>query len=154
MFKVSVKSGPPMGWGAEQLDGPVRMLLNSEKSPALCSLRVGPAIKSWMENVATAMVGEERSTGNTALNLFRESGNREKNTLIGKLLGGVDAPVVVDVDTLPMLDPQAGKARTYRRRQMHVIAFEVGTRRNGRVKAAEAFCTCVIIAFLPAALLC
>jgi len=142
-----MKSGPPMGWGAEQRDGPIRMLLNSEKSPALRSLRVGPAIKSWMENVATAMLGEERSTGNTALNLFRESGNREKNTLIGKLFGGTDVPVV-DVDMLPMLDSQAGRARTNRKRQIHMIAFLVGTRRNERIKAAEAFCRCVIIAFL------
>src|SRR5438105_15723591 len=39
-----------------------------------------------MENVATALVGEERSTGNTAAKLFSESGNLEKYTLIGKSL--------------------------------------------------------------------
>src|SRR5260370_1594844 len=76
MFKVILKSGP-RGCD-EQLDGPVRMLLSSEKYPALRSLSVGPAIKSWMEKVATAMVGELRLTGNTALGLFRESGTLEK----------------------------------------------------------------------------
>ncbi len=81
MFRVSVKSGPPVGWGAEQLDGPVRMLLNSEKYPELRSLSVGPAIKSWMEKVATAIVGEVRLTGNTALKLFSAPGNFEKYTL-------------------------------------------------------------------------
>jgi hypothetical protein len=83
MFNVSVKSGPPVGWGAEQLEGPLRMLLSSEKYPAFLSLSVGPAMRSWMENVATAVVGEVRSTGNTASNLSVESGNFEKYTLIG-----------------------------------------------------------------------
>src|SRR6266568_5579613 len=31
LSSVSVKSGPPVGKGAEQFDGPVRMLLSSEK---------------------------------------------------------------------------------------------------------------------------
>ena|SRR5436305_1705139 len=46
MSNVIVKSGPPVGLGAEQLDGPLRILLNSEKYPELRSLSVGPAIKS------------------------------------------------------------------------------------------------------------
>ena len=56
--------------------------MNSEKYPMFRSLSVGPAIKSWIENVATAMVGEKRLTGNTAAKLFWESGNFEKYTLI------------------------------------------------------------------------
>ncbi|GLV56604.1 hypothetical protein KDH_34430 [Dictyobacter sp. S3.2.2.5] len=56
--------------------------MNSEKYPALCSSFVGPAIKSWRENVATAIVGDMRFTGNTAVEEFREFGNFEKYTLI------------------------------------------------------------------------
>jgi len=85
MSNVTVKSGPPpVGLeDDEQLEGPLRILLNSEKYPELRSLSVGPAIKSWMENVATATVGEMRSTGNTALKLFSESGVLEKYTFTG-----------------------------------------------------------------------
>jgi hypothetical protein len=79
--------------------------LNSEKYPALRSLSVGPAIKSWRENVATAVVGEERLTGNTAVKLFSESGNFEKYTLIGWYpLAGVAAELrgaVVAVAPVP-----------------------------------------------------
>jgi hypothetical protein len=78
MFSVIVKSGPPVGWGAEQVEAPLRMLFSSEKYPASLSLGVGPAIKSWIENVATARLGEVRSTGNTASNLLSASGNFEK----------------------------------------------------------------------------
>lgn len=65
------------------------MLLNSEKYPALRSLNVGPAIKSWLENVATAKVGEKRLRGNTAVKLFSESGSFEKDTVIECPLVGI-----------------------------------------------------------------
>jgi len=58
IFNASVKSGPPTGWGAEHFESPLRMLFSSVKYPALRSLGVGPAIKSWIANVATARVEE------------------------------------------------------------------------------------------------
>jgi hypothetical protein len=44
---------------------------------------VGPAIKSCIEKVATAMLGETRSTEKTAVLLSRESGDFEKKTFTG-----------------------------------------------------------------------
>src|SRR6478672_4832282 len=78
VFRVIAKSGPPVGNGAEQLEGPVRMLFSSEKYPSARSCRVGPAIKSCVAKVATASVGELRSTGNTAPGFDSDSGNFEK----------------------------------------------------------------------------
>jgi len=83
MFNVRVKSGPPTGRGAAQFDGPLSMVLSYVKYPACCSDSVGPAIKSWMEKVPTAIVGDVRSTAETAEGLLNDSGDREKKTLMG-----------------------------------------------------------------------
>ncbi len=52
---------------------------------------------------------------------------------------GIEAELVV-VDVFSWPDPQAGKARTNRRRTAPAIAFDNGMWRNERVGAARAFC--------------
>lgn len=121
-----------------------------------------------MENVATAMVGEERLTGNTTVKSFSELGNFEKYTLIGYPLagvavelesavvavtpgpevtvccgvdvtGGVDAPVVVGVGVAPVLASQAERRRVNTRKSVLISGLEMMVRHDEWVRAVEAF---------------
>src|SRR6266704_2074494 len=118
------------------------------------------------------MVGETRSTANTALLLFRESWNLEKYTWIGypvwdvAVVAGETAVVVspvvevavccradvgvagelvfVGVGVFVEPDPHAERARKIKRRNVMMIAFESVTRRNECVIGTGAECECVI----------